>query len=417
MTDKQRALVAIQRRQSEARGRFNELDAKVDRTEAEGVEHRDYDGKLRGLETEFQAAAKQVEDEREATVETRTETSEGTEYRALIGRSSIGRIVAGAVEHRALDGAESEIQKHHGLAGNQIPLDLLRMSDAEARAMIPAGVEHRDVTPGPASVGVVGEPIIQPVFAMGAGMFLGISRPTVPVGDAAYNVLTSRPTAGGPHSGSNDVDDTTGAFDSELLKRERIQASFKYRRVDAGRLADYDSALRMALNDGLGEKLDFEIIAGASGLLTGTNLPNNNAAAVTTFAQYISQFIYSRVDGRFAPTAADLRAVVGSGTYTHAGSVYRANNVDDPAADIINRRTGGVQVSAHVPVVASSKQNAIIRLGMRQDMVQPLWNGVTVIVDEISGSGLGEIEVTAVLLMNTKILRKGGFYKQQTQHA
>ena len=61
-------------------------------------------------------------------------------------------------------------------------------------------------------------------------------------------------------------------------------------------------------------------------------------------------------------------------------------------------------MSAHVPAVASTKQNNVIRLGMRSDYVQPMWMGVTIIVDEVTGSGKGEIEVTAVLLTNTKIL-------------
>ena len=59
----------------------------------------------------------------------------------------------------------------------------------------------------------------------------------------------------------------------------------------------------------------------------------------------------------------------------------------------------------------------MIRLGMRRDMVQPMWNGITVVVDEVTRSGKGEIEVTAVMLLATQIIRAAGFYKQQTQHA
>lgn len=408
MTDKQRALVEVQRRQAEARAKFNDLDAKESRTEAEDTEHRKLDAELRKLDGELVTAAKAVEDERDAAVvETRTgDSPEAREYRRLLGRASIGRIVAGAVEHRALDGAEREIQQARELAGNQIPLDLLRLP-----------VEERAVTPGPTNVGASAEPVIGPVFATGAGAFLGVYRPTVPVGDAAYNVLTSRPTVGGPHSDSTDVTETTGAFDSDLLAPDRIQASFLYRRRDAARLADYDSALRMALNEGLQEKLDSEAIAGTNGLLTGTNLANHNVNAATSWANYISQFCFSRVDGRYATMAGDLRIVMGSGTYAHAGGTYRANETDEAALDRLMAKTGGVRVSAHVPAVASNKQNAVIRLGMRRDMVQPMWDGVTIITDEVTRSGQGEIEVTAVLLMNTKILRAAGFYKQQTQHA
>ena len=43
----------------------------------------------------------------------------------------------------------------------------------------------------------------------------------------------------------------------------------------------------------------------------------------------------------------------------------------------------------------------IVRLGSRRDMVQPVWAGVTIIVDEVTLSGKsGEIEITAVMLMN-----------------
>ena len=76
-----------------------------------------------------------------------------------------------------------------------------------------------------------------------------------------------------------------------------------------------------------------------------------------------------------------------------------------------------MKVSAHVPAVASNKQNAVIRLGMRRDMVAPIWEGVTLIPDEITLAGKGQIQVTAVMLHAIKILRTAGFYKQQSQHA
>ena len=52
------------------------------------------------------------------------------------------------------------------------------------------------------------------------------------------------------------------------------------------------------------------------------------------------------------------------------------------AASELDRLTGGVRVSAHVPAVASTKQNNIIRLGMRRDMISPIWEGLTLIPDE-----------------------------------
>ena len=93
------------------------------------------------------------------------------------------------------------------------------------------------------------------------------------------------------------------------------------------------------------------------------------------------------------------------------GSVYRSNNADYSVVDSLMAKTAGVRVSAHVPAVSvAHKQNSVIRLGQAPAMVQPVWQAVTIIVDEYGElAGKGEIEVTAVLGMNTKILRADGF--------
>ena len=52
MTTKMREFVAIQRRQSEARAKFNAIDGKAERTEAEQTEHRALDSTLRDLPSE-----------------------------------------------------------------------------------------------------------------------------------------------------------------------------------------------------------------------------------------------------------------------------------------------------------------------------------------------------------------------------
>ena len=331
--------------------------------------------------------------------------AEARELAALTGRASIGRIVSGVVERRASDGADLELQQHHGLPANMIPLDLLR-----------APVEARAVTPTPANAGAMQEAPISPVFAMGAGAFLGIDRPTVAYGSAIYPILTTRPTVHGPVATSADAADTTGGFDALLLPPERLQASFVYRRSDAQRFEGMDESLRQALSMGLEEGLDDDAISGTNGLLTGTNLSNNNVTTATTFALFVSQFLYGRVDGRYAAMQSDVRSVVGSATYAHAGATYQATP-HLSALDVIDSKSGGVRVSAHVAAADNNhRQNAVVRLGMRRDAVQPMWNGVTIITDEVTLSGKGEIEITAVLLMNTRILRAAGFHKQQTQH-
>ena len=335
------------------------------------------------------------------------EDTEARERRELCVRANVGEVYTSILEKRgATDGATAEAQAAHGCAPNQIPL-----------AMLAAPTEVRAVTPTPGASATAQAETVQPVFATGAGAFLGIDRPTVAMGQAVYPVLTSRPAVGGPTALSTDQPETTGAFDADLLAPLRISAAFVYRRTDAMQFSGMDSALRMALNSGLQEKLDLDAIAGDDGLLTGTNLGNHNVSAITTFAHYLSLFLYGRVDGRYAEMKSDIRVLMGAGTYAHAGTVYQSSAYKSALA-LLEQDAGGVRVSAHVPAVSNSnKQNAVVRLGTRRDMVQPVWGAVTIIVDEVTLSGKGEIEVTAVLGMNTKILRADGFHKQQSQHA
>ena len=201
-----------------------------------------------------------------------------------------------------------------------------------------------------------------------------------------------------------------------MLKPERLQASYFYKRTDAARFGGMSSALRENLSMALGDALDAEIVNGGDGLLNGTNLANNNVSAVTTYPLFLSQFGFSRVDGRYAGSVADIRVVMGTGTYDLAGSVYRGSAGNVTAASELDRLTAGVRVSAHVPAVGNTtKQNNIVRLGMRRDMVAPLWEGITLLPDEITKAKTGEIVITAILLHALKIVRASGFHKQQVK--
>ena len=388
--------------QSEKRQKINELlalDEKItdeQRGELDGLTKR-----MQEIEPELRAAI--VAD---GEVETRAaaefaETPEARELRDLETRANIGNIFAACIEHRATAGPEAELQQHRGIGHNQIPLALLRKP-----------VEKRAFTPAPGETGQSQAPIVQPVFSEGDAAFLGVAMPSVPAGDAVYPVLTSRPAVGGPHKDSTPVGETTGAFSADALAPSRLQASFFYRRTDAARFAGMAEALRMALSMGLSEAMDKEVIDQIV-----TDVARTDAGAVTTFALYRSGLVYGRIDGRFASMESDIRALVGNATLTHMSGQYRSNNADDSAVDSLRRISGGLRVSPHIAAVAVSKQDAIVRRGMRADAVAPTWEGLTLIPDEITKAGTGEIVITAVLLAAFKVVRAAGFARIQTQHA
>ena len=388
-------------RLSELRESLNALNTVTDPTEAQQTEERDLLASQKATEVEYRAALTDEADEATHPTEADAETRERLQ---LVSRASLGAIFARAVEHRATDGAESELQAALDLAPNQVPIDLLR-----------APVEHRAITPAPTHVGASEQAVLMPIFADGDAAFLGVDQVTVPNGDAVFPVLTTRPTVGGPHADSTEVAETTGAFTAELVKPERLQAAFTYRRVDVARFSAMGESLRQALNEALSESLDVQTVAGADGLLGASNLDNHAQAATDTYGTYVGKFGFSRVDGRYASNAKAVKVLMGSETYAHAGSVYRGDQSQESAIDRLMTITGGVRVSAHVPAVASTKQQAIVRLGGRRDAVAGIWQGVTIIPDEITRAKQGEIVITAVMLAAVKVLRAGGFYKAEVK--
>ena len=400
-------LQKLQLRQSEIRQAINTLLGNDARTDDQQGELEKLTGEGQKLEPEIRAAIIASPDPAEVLVEGDAEVRELAQ---LTERANVGDILTATFEKRQTTGEAAELQKHHGIGSHQVPLEMLR---------IDRGVEERAAATVPASIGDASQAeVITPVFASGDGAFMGIERPTVPVGDAAYPVLSTMPAVKGPYSDSTEAVQTDAEFVANNLSPERLQASFSYRRTDAARFAGLDAALRLALNSGLQEKLDQQAINGSAGLLNGTTLPNNNVNAVTTFQLYLSGLLYGRVDGRYARTPGDVRMIVGQGTFTHASSAYKGNNSDESGVERLQEKSGGLMVSAHVPDVASNKQNALVRLGMeRGGAIQPLWQGISLVVDEFTRAAFGEVIVHAVLLSNFKVTRKSQFHKQQVQHA
>ena len=353
-------------------------------------------------ETEFNGAAtalqKALDEEPNFLIQN---DGEAAELRRLLEGASLGRFYEAAIEHRALDGREAEIQQHFGLNSNQFPVEMLREPEPEARA----------VTPPPADTGATQRPILMPIFARGDAAFLSVSQPVVPVGDSVHPVLTNRPTVEKKATANSDaVAETTGSFAATVLTPQRLQASFFWRRTEAARFAGMAEALRMALTSGLSEAMDVQVVNQIV-----ADVARTDATGVDDFDSYRSRFVYDLIDGRFANREGDIRMMVGAKTLSDAAKLYRATTADVSVVDSLRRITGGVRVSAHIPAPASNKQDVLVRLGSRPDAVAPIWRQVTLIPDEVTKADKGEIKVTAVALASFKVLRLAGFKRVQAQ--
>ena len=110
--------------------------------------------------------------------------------------------------------------------------------------------------------------------------------------------------------------------------------------------------------------------------------------------------------------------VMGAATYKDLGQTYRNTSVDRSALDRLMELVSGVRVSSYVPAPASNRQNVVIKRGSSTTAVAPIWEGVTIIPDDITKAASGGIVITAVMLFAMKVLRTGaGLVKQQTDHS
>ena len=278
-------------------------------------------------------------------------------------------------------------------------------------------LETRAVTPAPGQVEQNQSEVIPYVFPMSAAAYLSVSMPTVPVGDAVYPVLTKTLDVRTPAENA-DADETTGSFSASVLTPSRIQASFFYSREDRARFSGMDAALRMNLSEGLADGLDKQILSGTDGLFSGTNLTANAQTTNDTFDSYLNNLCWNQIDGRYAAMPSDLALVVGAATLKDLGATYRNTTVDRSALDRVMELTSGVRVSAHVPVPATNRQDVVIRRGMSMTAVAPVWEGITIIPDEVTKAKQGQLVITAVMLYAMKVLRKdAGLVRQGTDHS
>ena len=231
-------------------------------------------------------------------------------------------------------------------------------------------------------------------------------------------MLTAELSVGAPAENAAQAE-TTGAFSADVLSPGRLQASFFYSREDRAKFAGMAEALRENLTEGLSDGLDDQILAGTNGLFSGTNLANNAQTANDTFDTYLANLVWNQIDGRYAAMTKDLAMVMGAATYKDMGATYRNASVDRSALDRVMELVSGVRVSAHVPAAdADNRQNVVIRRGSSMTATAPVWEGITLIPDEVTKAGNGQIVITAVMLFAMKVLRTGaGLVKQGTDHS
>ena len=381
---------------SEKRQQINALQAQ----EEYAIDDLDrLNGEYRDLEIRFQSALIEEAEEHDATP-TDDLDSEGREVRSLEERVEFRNYLTAALNDAPLSGREKEFEDALGIeSGGITQLPWVALLSPEER------LELRAATTAPSDSDVVVANILGRVFANGAASYLGVNYPSVPVGAANYPVLTNG-VAPANAEGSGAANQTAATLTANVLDPVRLSAEYLVRVEDLHRLRMMEDALRADLQGAMTEAMDSQIIAGNG---TAPNVSGFNSAltaatdpsAVATFADYASTRA-KLVDGRYAASEDDVKVLVGATTYAHAAGIYQSGSGVSALSRLMPR------VSPHIPAAASNIQAAIACRSMGR-AVAPMWPSISMIRDNVSGSGKGEIRITAIALWNFKVLDASGY--------
>ena len=392
-------LQKITLRMSEVRERLNTIS---------GIEGDDFTAEIRSESETLRTEYQDLEARHRAAIVAGSETdslkpadSETRELSKLIEETNLGEILQSAIYQRSTDGRAKELQDHYQLAGNQFPVELLRQTTEEIRA----------VTPAPSDVGRVQHGIIPQIFPDSVAGFLGVGQPTVGVGQQTYTVLTTGSTVHTPEKGVAAAE-TTGAFTAHTLSPKRAQASFFWNIEDQASLSGMDSALRQNLGLALPSKLDNILLNDSTaGLLAGGLTQPDDPGSVGKYASYKAT-VTGRVDGLYSSTPNGVRVLIGAETYRHSEGIFRGTTADNESGyEVMVRKTGaGVRVSSLIAGASSGIQAGIAaRATGAVHAVMPIWRAVTFIPDTITKAATGQVILTAVALYGLAVVRSAGF--------
>ena len=246
-----------QLRLSEIRTELRAISVAAELTEEQRKAEPKLTAELADVETKYRAAV-HSEDEAEKRAQT---DGEGREKDTLAHRAKLGTFIYKAAAGSPLDGAELELQQADKLAPDSIPFSVLVVPE-ERQAEGPT--EHRAVTPGPSNLPATST-YVERVFATGEAAFLGVMMPSVPAGEAVYNLISAGPDAA-PKAKDGAASATAGSFTSEALKPTRIPAKFTLRQEDMSEDSGLEMAIRRDLSSLLGEALDEAVISPGPGV-------------------------------------------------------------------------------------------------------------------------------------------------------
>ena len=403
--------VALTIRASEIKSEINALEPGDSTIE----KRRELLGNLNTVEAEWRTAVAAEAEADEAAPDAHGLTGEEREFRQLETRAELRQAFRSVMNGDQLTGAEKELQEHRGLSGHNIPWELIGPRPA------PRTEDRADAVSGaPADSHLQQHPILGRVFSRSATATLGVAMPMVAVGEQNYPVVTTTDAAVILAKDAAEGDTADAAITAHTIEPKRLQRSYLFRREDQAVLGGLEEALRADLSMAVSDLLDAQVLAGDGStgaefggfLATAANgglTDRSDTPARVTFALAAGEAARG-IDGKYAGGLSECAVVIGDDTARDLASKFQTNDSDSALA-YMSRTTMKTTASGNIPAVAAMFQEGIIaRMGAAgANAVCPIWDGLFMIRDEITGRKSGQIALTIGMLSGFDILRAGGF--------
>ena len=323
--------------------------------------------------------------------------AEGRELRQLLGKASVGRMLAGILEESEGDGPDRELRAALNVPADYIPMALLERRDA----LTTSGNEPANPVP-----------MVQRVFPTSAAAFVGLDLQTVPVGQIAVPVLSTGVTIHGPYVDDTEAAETTGDIDITTLEPRRLSGSMAVKHTDLATFPMIEDGLRMDLADGLQNAIDVDLLRRTNAGLLDFGTDPTNPSDATTAAEFLAD-LYSGVDGIYAGSVGDVRVLYGPETYAYMGGLVIVANHPETVIDKVARISGGVLVSDNAGAYASNRQQGVVVKGpARRNVVGAMWNAAQVIRDDVTRARQGEVRLHIIGMWDFSVVRTGGFSRK-----
>ena len=389
----------LELRASEIRQRLNELSGMAELTDETRSEIDTLSIEYADVERQKRAAIL-AGDTPSETPEPESGDAETREIDGLIERAEIRKYLVSAAQGVSVDGAEKELRQAilgENAPETDMPIDILRPlaggleQRADASTDVGSAIQHNQ------------QNIVGRIFAETSGAYMGVQRPSVPVGETHYYALTGGTTADVRSDGvAKDAEAAT--FRTKSVEPIRATARYLFGVETPARIRGFEEALRADIRAVLGDKLDLLALQGQAavantspafeGIISALADPNDPTTEAT-WTDYLSLYP-SRVDGKLSMDGSNVRLLVNTDTFKHAQMLQIATS-----GELVRREIpqGRFRASANMPDTASTIATLLSYTATpRTGFVQPVWRGISLIRDVYTGAAEGQVALTAIIL-------------------